>query len=100
MSVLEKALKSVAMLLAEEAKTYSVNFPPLPGSDDVKSVLEYLKQVAAEIEKVAGESSAKECLEAIEAAVNGSGSEDDLKIKCPISEELPASPLDPFKRSF
>lgn len=100
MSVLEKAIKSVAMLLAEEAKTYGVSFPPIPGSDDTNSVLSYLKQVLAEIEKVAGSSSAKECLEAIEAVVNGSGSEDDLKIKCPISEDLPASPLDPFKRVF
>ena len=96
MSVIDNALKSVAMLISEEAKAYGISLPDPPNSDDTNSVISYLKQVVAEIEKVAN-SSAKECLETIESALAGNASEDDVKIKCPIAEELPASPLDPFR---
>lgn|GEM_PF-6577126 len=97
MSVLERALKSIAVTLADEAKTYGVSIPPLPNSDDPKSVLEFLKTVADEIAKVAGASVAKECLNTLEAFLSGNASEEDVMIKCPSLEDLPASPLDPFK---
>ncbi len=100
MSVFERALKSIALTLSDEAELYNVELPQPPDGGDDKAILEYLKEVAKKISEASGSTVADACLETLEKYLSGSASDEDILTNCPMAEELPNDALEPFRKRF